>query len=114
MKYKHFLDSHKIATSLAILVMMALHDQWDNPTAWIYLALHGTYGILWALKSRIFGDKTWEQEATLLLGIGLWASLSFYWVAPWIMTPCCRYLPAHSSSISWRIVRWISSSFSLE
>jgi len=86
MKWKHFVDSHKLATSLAILVMMALHDQWDNPTAWIYLALHGTYGILWALKSRIFGDKTWEQEITLLLGIALWAGLSFYWVAPWIVT----------------------------
>ncbi len=100
MKYKHFLDSHKLATGLAILVMMALHDQWDNSTAWIYLALHGTYGILWALKSRIFGDKAWEAKATLPLGIGLWAALTCYWVAPWIVTSQAVQAPPWRAALS--------------
>ena len=58
---RHFIDSHKGVTPLAILAMMAVYDQWDNPTAWVYLGLHGSYGILWVLKSRIFGDRQWEQ-----------------------------------------------------
>jgi hypothetical protein len=64
MKQKFYIDTHKGVTPLAILAMMALHNQWQNSTAWIYLALHGTYGILWVLKSRFFPDKQWEQQAS--------------------------------------------------
>lgn len=86
MKKKHFIDSHKLLTGPAVLLMMAVHHQWDNPTAWLYLALHGTYGVLWALKSRIFPDKSWEQETHWAYGLGIWASLTLYWLAPWLLT----------------------------
>ena len=61
MKQKHFIDSHKGVTFIAVLLMMAWFNQWQNPTAWVYLALHGTYGILWILKGQIFPDAQWEQ-----------------------------------------------------
>ncbi len=80
MKQKHFIDSHKGVTFLALLGMMAYFDQWQNPTAWVYLALHGTYGILWVLKSRIFPDKNWERPASLWWGLAVWAGLSLYWL----------------------------------
>lgn len=86
MKQKHFIDSHKFVTGPAILLMMAFHSQWQNPTAWVYLALHGTYGILWVLKSRIFPDKSWEEETGLGYGLVIWAFLTLYWIAPWIIT----------------------------
>lgn len=86
MKQKHFIDSHKGATSLAVLAMMAFYDQWANVTAWVYLALHGTYGILWVLKSRSFPDRQWEQQTSLGFGLVIWASLSLYWIAPWLIT----------------------------
>ena len=86
MKQKHFIDSHKAVTFVAVLVMMAVYDQWENPTAWVYLALHGTYGLLWVLKSRIFPDKSWEQPASLFLGLYYWAGLSLYWITPWLIT----------------------------
>jgi protein-S-isoprenylcysteine O-methyltransferase Ste14 len=86
MKQKYFIDSHKGVTFLAILVMMAYFNQWQNPTAWVYLALHGTYGILWVLKSRIFPDKQWETERGLGYGLVIWAGLSLYWIAPFIIT----------------------------
>src|SRR5512147_1198665 len=83
MKQKYFIDSHKGVTFLAILLMMACFNQWQNPTAWLYLALHGTYGILWVLKSRIFPDKTWERPVSLLYGVGfVWGGLTLYWIAP--------------------------------
>jgi steroid 5-alpha reductase family enzyme len=65
---------------------MAWFKQWDNPTAWVYLALHGTYGILWVLKSRIFPDKQWEEDKGLFYGLYIWAGLSLYWIAPFIIT----------------------------
>lgn len=86
MKQKYFIDSHKAVTFLVMLGLMAWFKQWDNPTAWVYLALHGTYGILWVLKSRIFPDKQWEEDKGWFYGLYIWAGLSLYWVAPFIIT----------------------------
>ena len=85
MKQKHFIDLHKGATAIFVLLLMAFYNQWDNPTAWLYLALHGAYGILWILKSRIFPDQAWEQKTGLGYGLVIWAGLSLYWVAPWML-----------------------------
>lgn len=85
MKQKYIIDTMKGITFPAIFLMMAVYDQWENHTAWVYLGLHGTYGILWVMKSRIFPDKSWEKEVGLV-----WALLSIfgllgYWVAPWLL-----------------------------
>jgi protein-S-isoprenylcysteine O-methyltransferase Ste14 len=84
-KHKHFIDSHKCATGLAVAAMIAAYDAWDNPTALVYLALHGTYGVLWAVKSAVFGDRQWEREVGLGEGLTAWAALTLYWIAPWII-----------------------------
>jgi protein-S-isoprenylcysteine O-methyltransferase Ste14 len=86
MKQKFFIDTHKGVTFLAILGMMAYFKQWENPTAWIYLALHGTYGLLWVLKSHIFPDRQWETDRGLGYGLYIWAGLSLYWITPFIIT----------------------------
>jgi steroid 5-alpha reductase family enzyme len=86
MKQKHFIDSGKGVTFLVILGMMAYFRQWQNPTPWVYLGLHGTYGLLWVLKSRIFPDKQWEQNSGWLLGLIYWGGLSLYWISPLIIT----------------------------
>ncbi|MEJ5223113.1 MAG: DUF1295 domain-containing protein [Anaerolineales bacterium] len=95
MKQKHFIDSHKGVTFLVILGMMAYFNQWQNPTAWVYLALHGTYGILWVLKSRIFPDKNWEQPASLWWGVFVaWAGLTLYWIPPFLLMSSGAQAPA--------------------
>ena len=86
MKQKYFIDSQKAVTGLFILMLMVLYDQLNNPTAWVYLALHGMYGILWVLKGKLFPDKAWEQKTNLAYGLVIWAGLCLYWVAPWIIT----------------------------
>jgi steroid 5-alpha reductase family enzyme len=85
MKQRHFIDSHKLASGPAILGLMWHLDAWDNATAWTYLALHGTYGVLWALKSRAFPDRQWEQQTGLGYGLVIWAALSLWWLAPWLI-----------------------------
>ncbi len=85
MKWKHWIDSHKGATPLVVLAMMAIFGRWDNPTAWVYLALHGTYGVLWILKSRIFPDKQWEAKAGIFRGLYIWGGLTLYWIAPFLI-----------------------------
>jgi hypothetical protein len=86
MKQRDFIDSHKGVTFLAVLLLMAVYDQWHNPTAWVYLALHGTYGLLWVLKSHFFPDRRWEQPTGLGYGLVIWGALTLYWLAPWLLT----------------------------
>ena len=85
MKQKYIIDTFKGVSFLVILLMIAAYDQWDNSTAWVYLGLHGAYGILWVLKSRIFPDKSWEQEVGMVWGVLTAFGLIAYWVAPWML-----------------------------
>ncbi len=86
MRQRHFIDTHKVATGPVVIGMMAWHSCWDSPIAWIYLALHGTYGLLWTLQSRTFPDKSWEESCSMAYGLLIWLGLSLYWIAPWIVT----------------------------
>ncbi|MBN1305222.1 MAG: DUF1295 domain-containing protein [Anaerolineales bacterium] len=86
MKLKFYIDTHKGLTFTAILVMMAVYHQWHNPTAWVYLSLHGTYGLLWVFKSRIFPDRSWEEKTPLWFGLASWAALTLYWIPAWLLT----------------------------
>ncbi len=86
MKKKHVIDPMKAMTFAVVLVMMAIYDQWHNTTAWVYLALHGTYGILWTLKSRFFGDRQWSEPTGLGFALVIVGGLTLYWIAPWLLT----------------------------
>lgn len=85
MKQKHFIDTHKGATAPMVLLLIWLYGQWDNTTAWIYFAIHGSYGMMWVLKSFIFPDKTWESNCSIWYGLYIWGGLSLYWVSPIII-----------------------------
>ena len=85
MKHKYWIDSHKGLTGPFVLGLIAWYHAWDNWLAWIYLALHGTYGVLWIAKSRYFGDKNWERPVNVGIGLGTWMLLSLYWMAPWFI-----------------------------
>lgn len=86
MKLKDFIDTHKGVTLLVMLALLAFYGRWQNETAWVYVALHGTYGLLWVLKSRIFPDRQWDQQASLWYGVlGVWGGLTLYWVGGWLV-----------------------------
>ncbi|MBA3545686.1 MAG: DUF1295 domain-containing protein [Nannocystis sp.] len=84
--HKFFIDTHKGSNAVAIVAMMAYFDAWHNETAWVYLALHGTYGLLWIAKSAVFPDKQWERPVSWALGLQTWAFLTLYWVSPYLIT----------------------------
>ena len=68
-----------------VLILIWYFHQWENTTAWIYLALHGSYGIMWVLKSAIFPDKTWEAKCSIWYGLYIWGGLTLYWISPLII-----------------------------
>ena len=61
-KQKYMIDFAKGVTWLLVLYLIYYYNQADNLTAWVYFCLHGSYGIMWVLKSYIFPDKTWESK----------------------------------------------------
>lgn len=84
MKIKYVINLHKGSTFLIVLGLMAWYQNFTLGP-WVYLGLHGTYGLLWLLKDRIYPDKQWEQEVPLslaLVGLGV---ISLYWVAPFLL-----------------------------
>ena len=84
MKIKHPINLHKLLTFAVILSLMAVYRNFTI-AAWIYLALHGTYGIMWLIKDRWYPDKQWEEEIPIVTGIVTFIFLSLYWVAPFIL-----------------------------
>lgn len=99
MKQKHIIDAFKGATGPFVLILIFAFHRLESITAWTYLALHGTYGVLWVLKSRIFGDKQWEQPLTLVRAAMLTGGLSLYWISPLVITIYDVELhPAHIAS----------------
>ncbi|MBE9168690.1 DUF1295 domain-containing protein [Pleurocapsales cyanobacterium LEGE 06147] len=84
MKAKYPINLSKSLTFIFILGLMLAYDNFTIG-AWVYLALHGTYGILWLLKDSLYPDKQWEQEISLVNAVLIFAIVSLYWVAPFIL-----------------------------
>lgn len=56
-----------------------------STAAWIYLALHGCYGLNWFAKDLLFPDANWQGRATWASCIVSMVGLTLYWVAGWIV-----------------------------
>ncbi len=84
MKIKHAINLHKGLTFILVLALMFVYQNFTFGP-WVYLALHGTYGIIWLFKDRIYPDKQWEQEVSIAQGIFTFFIISVYWVAPFIL-----------------------------
>ena len=93
MKQKFFIDTHKGLTPIFIIFLINYFNQWNNYVAIMYLALHGTYGLLWITKSKIFPDKQWEQNSSIYYGLFIWFGLSLYWVSPYLIVSGTEILP---------------------
>ncbi|MGD2162298.1 MAG: DUF1295 domain-containing protein [Anaerolineales bacterium] len=85
MKMKIYINIFKGLTGIFILLMMIYFDAWRNQTAWVYLGLHGSYGVVWVLKSYYFPDRSWERKVSWLIGLGIWLALACYLIAPWLL-----------------------------
>jgi protein-S-isoprenylcysteine O-methyltransferase Ste14 len=79
------INLQKGGTALFVLALMWHYDNWRVP-AWIYLALHGTYGFCWLLKHAAFRDPKWEVRVTFPGAFFSFALvLGPYWVAPYLL-----------------------------
>ncbi|MEB3166697.1 MAG: DUF1295 domain-containing protein [Cyanobacteriota bacterium] len=81
MQLRHVINLHKGLTPVVVLGLMAAFGNFGSGP-WLYLALHGTYGLLWLLKDRIFPDRQWEQTVSWPVAISGFLALGLYWLAP--------------------------------
>lgn len=84
MKFKYPINLHKGSTFFVVLVLMFVYQNFGTG-AFVYLALHGTYGFLWLLKSRIFPDRQFERTISTGYGIFSFVGLLLYWIAPFLL-----------------------------
>jgi len=56
-----------------------------STAAWIYLALHGSYGLVWLLKDMCFPDPGWQVRVTLGSTLAGMFGLGMYWSFGWLL-----------------------------
>ena len=84
MKIKYPINLHKSLTFAFVLGLMFFYQNFTL-APWVYLALHGTYGLMWLIKDSLYPDRQWEESISLVQGIGVYIIISAYWVAPYIL-----------------------------
>ena len=99
MKLKHPVNLHKGMTA-PVVVSMMFYFQNFSTSAWVYLALHGSYGVLWLLKDRIFPDKQWEENVSVPYAIFVFLVLGLYWIAPLMLISSGTVTPSYIIGIS--------------
>jgi len=49
---------------------------------YLYLVLHGSYGMFWVMKDVMFPDSRWERKASIGSSIATFLFLTLYWFIP--------------------------------
>jgi hypothetical protein len=74
-----YCDLHKGGMPFYLAALMVYYQNFSKG-AWLYLALHGSYGFFWCLKDFTFPDKCFLRYCTFLS-----------WLMPWpvALLPYC-------------------------
>ena len=78
---KYAINLHKGATAFFVTALMFYFHNF-SVAAFVYLALHGSYGFLWLLKDQLFPDKQWEEQVSIPYALLAFSALGLYWIAP--------------------------------
>ena len=84
-KFSWVINFQKCGTFFFLGFLMWYYQNF-SVTAWIYLALQGSYGIIWFIKDVSFPDPSWQKRITIGGGINAFlAVLGWYWVFGWLL-----------------------------
>ena len=68
MKLNQIINLHKGLTAFVVIGLMIFFDNFTI-ASYVYLALHGTYGLLWLLKEKIFPDLYFKEKSNFLTSV---------------------------------------------
>ena len=105
MKLNQLINLHKGMTAFVVLGLMFFYKNFTIAPL-VYLALHGTYGLLWLLKEKIFPDPYFKEKINFLTSVTGFIFLGSYWVAPYILISSPKSVPDFliAASISINII----------
>jgi protein-S-isoprenylcysteine O-methyltransferase Ste14 len=84
-KFSWVINFQKVGTFPFLALLMWHYDN-TSTAAWIYLALHGSYGLAWLIKDLAFPDAGWQKRITIAGGINAFLGvLGWYWVFGWLL-----------------------------
>jgi protein-S-isoprenylcysteine O-methyltransferase Ste14 len=85
MKIGSYINAHKILVIPVVLGLMAYWHNWSME-AFVYLAIHGAYSLLWLIKQATYPDRRFDEEKPLWFGIlFIFLPLAGYYVAPYLL-----------------------------
>ena len=84
-KFSWIINFQKAGTFLFIGLLIWYYENYSM-AAWIYLAMHGSYGLVWILKDISFPDPSWQKKITIAGGLmAFFGVLFWYWVIGWLL-----------------------------
>ena len=83
-KLNYIINFQKATTSIYVFFLMYYYNNY-NLTSYIYLSLHGTYGLLWILKDNIFPDMNFHINISSLQASFSIIFLGLYWISPYLI-----------------------------
>jgi protein-S-isoprenylcysteine O-methyltransferase Ste14 len=85
LKLAWVINMQKAGTLFFVLGLMLWYDNFTT-AAWVYLALHGSYGLCWILKDIAFPDPGWQRRVTFGGAVMSFVLvLGPYWVFPYLL-----------------------------
>lgn len=85
MKVSTTINLHKALVSPVVLGLMWFYQNWSTE-AFIYLAIHGSYSILWLIKDSLYPDKRFEEKQPAAIAIiFIFLPLAGYYMAPYLL-----------------------------
>jgi protein-S-isoprenylcysteine O-methyltransferase Ste14 len=79
------INAHKILVAPIVLGMMLYFHNW-SAEAYVYLALHGTYSLLWLLKQTYYPDPRFSEKVPFWVGLlFIFLPLGGYYLAPYLL-----------------------------
>ena len=99
MKLNQIINLHRGLTVFVVAGLMMIYKNYSI-AAWVYLSLHGTYGILWLLKEKIFPDPYFREKINFITSITGFIFLGSYWIAPFILISSQKSIPSPIIAVS--------------
>ena len=98
LKFAWSINLHKGMTAFVVLLLMLIYRNFST-AAWMYLALHGSYGFIWLFKHFTFADRKWEVKITYGGFVVVYLLLALYWIGPFLLIS--DVIPARPEISGW-------------
>jgi protein-S-isoprenylcysteine O-methyltransferase Ste14 len=94
-----FINAHKILVPPVVIGLMWYFHNWSTE-AFVYLALHGTYSLLWLIKQTCFPDRRFAERVPIWYGLTFaFLPLAGYYAAPYLLISRHVTMPPYGLAI---------------